>query len=227
MSEPFDRKLATADRKVHPWSVIFGKIVAMKKPPNTLPNDIEKLKALLLSERQSSAKKIKELEDKNQYLLEQFRLAQQRQFGKSSEANSGQGDLFNEAEELVDEVVEPEVEAISYTRNKPKRKPLPKDLPREVIVHDIAESEKVCDCCNGKLHKIGEHKSEQLKFIPAVVKVTEHVRPKYSCRACEKNETKVQIKIAPVPVSPIPKSFATPSLLSQIITSKYQFSLRV
>ncbi len=197
----------------------------MKKPPNTLPNDVDKLKELLLSERQISAKKINELEAQNHYLLEQFRLAQQKQFGKSSEANLGQGDLFNEAEKLVDEIVEPEVEAISYTRNKPKRKPLPEDLPREVIVHDIPESEKVCDCCNGELHKIGEDKSEQLKFIPAVVKVIEHRRPKYSCRACEKNETKVQIKIAPVPATPIPKSFATPSLLSQIITSKYQFSL--
>ncbi len=40
-----------------------------------------------------------------------------------------------------------------------------------------------------------------------------------------KRRTKVQIKIAPVPLSPIPKSTATPSLLSQIITSKYQYSL--
>ncbi len=200
----------------------------MKKPPNTLPNDIEKLKALLLSERQLSAEKdvtIQELQNKNQYLLEQFRLAQQKQFGKSSEGNEAQGDLFNEAEQLTDEVVAPEKETISYTRNKPKRKPLPKDLPREVIVHDIPESEKVCDCCQGELHKVGEDKSEQLKFIPAQVKVIEHRRPKYSCRACEKNETSVQIKIAPVPVSPIPKSIATPSLLSQIVTSKYQFSL--
>ena len=36
---------------------------------------------------------------------------------------------------------------------------------------------------------------------------------------------KVQIKQAPVPVSPIPKGIATPSLLSQIITSKYQYAL--
>jgi len=80
----------------------------MKKPPNTLPNDVEKLKALLLSERQTSAKKIKELEAQNHYLLEQFHLAQQKQFGKSSEGNEAQGDLFNEAEQLTDDVVAPE-----------------------------------------------------------------------------------------------------------------------
>ena len=72
---------------------------------------------------------------------------------------------------------------------------------------------------------MGEKKSEKLVFIPAQIKVIETVRPQYGCRHCEKMATKVQIKIAPVPSSPIPKSIATPSLLSQIITSKYQYSL--
>ena len=72
---------------------------------------------------------------------------------------------------------------------------------------------------------MGEDKSEQLEFIPAQIKVIEHVRPKYSCRHCEQQGTEVKIKIAPVPVSAIPKSIATASLLSQIITSKYQYAL--
>jgi transposase len=96
-----------------------------------------------------------------------------------------------------------------------------------VVVHDLADEDKICDCCGGELHKIGEARHEKLEFIPAQIKVIENVRPKYSCRSCEKNETKVQIKIAPVPLSPIPKSIATPSLLAQIITSKFQYSLRL
>ena len=94
-----------------------------------------------------------------------------------------------------------------------------------MIVHDLSDEEKVCDCCGHDLHQMGEKKSEQLKFIPAQIKVIEHVRPQYSCRQCEKVATQTKIKIAPVPLSPIPKSIATPSLLSQIITSKYQYSL--
>jgi transposase len=186
----------------------------MKKSPETLPTDVKTLQKMVL-----------ELRDQNQHLLEQFRLAQHKQFGKSSEIDSGQGELFNEAEEIADEVIEPEVETINYTRKKPKRQPLPKDLPREVRIHDLTDSEKVCDCCGEGLHPMGEKKSEQLEFIPAQVKVIENVRLQYSCRTCEKQGTKTTIKIAQVPLSPIPKSIATPSLLSQIITSKYQYSL--
>ena len=159
------------------------------------------------------------------YLQEQFRLAQQKQFGASSEGHPGPGELFNEAEELVSKAVEPEEETISYICNKPRRKPLPADLPREVVIHDIDDADKVCDCCDSELHKIGEDKSEKLEFIPAHVKVIEHVRPKYACRHYEKNGTSTTIKQAPVPNSIIPKGYATPSLLSRLITSKYQYGL--
>lgn len=197
----------------------------MKTVTQTLPNDVKELKALLLDERRIT----QELKEKNQYLLEQFRLAQHKQFGKSSEANLAQGELFNEAEQLIDEEISSEKnqdkETISYKRHKPKRQPLPKDLPREMVVVDLPDEEKNCDCCGNDLHKMGEKKSEKLKFIPAQIKVIETIRPQYSCRHCEKTETKVQIKIAPVPSSAIPKGIATPSLISQIITSKYQYSL--
>ena len=53
----------------------------------------------------------------------------------------------------------------------------------------------------------------------------EHVRPKYACRTCEKEGISNTVKQAPVPHSVIPKGYATPSLLSQIITSKYQYGL--
>jgi transposase len=193
----------------------------MKTTIESLPNDPKQLKALLLRERQL----VQQLEEKNQYLLEQFRLAQHKQFGKSSEVHAGQGELFNEAEQIIDEVPSEEKETTHKKNIKPKRQALPKDLARETIVVDLTDEEKVCDCCGHDLHQMGEKKSEQLKFIPAEVKVIETVRPQYSCRHCEKTDIQVPIKIAPVPSSPIPKSIATPSLLSQIITSKYQYSL--
>ncbi|WP_024599457.1 IS66 family transposase [Pseudoalteromonas sp. TAE56] len=155
-------------------------------------------------------------------LEERWNLAQQKQFGKSAEGFAGQGELFNEVEEIVEEV-EAEQQSISYTRKKPVRKPLPKDLPREQVIHDIID--KTCDCFGGELHKMGEDKSEKLEFIPAKIKVIEHIRPKYACRHCDKSSTQTQIKQASMPAMPINKGIATSSLLSQLITSKYQYGL--
>ena len=191
----------------------------MKNDIDALPNDPELLKKLLL-----------EMSVKCAHFEEMFRVAQNKQFGKSSEICPDQGDFFNEAEHVSDE--EPdndldrdEPEAASPKRKKPTRSKLPMDTLRETIIYDISDDEKQCDCCGHELHKMGEDKSEKLEFVPAQIKVVEHIRPKYSCRHCEKTSTKVVIKQAPLPPSIIPKSFATPSLLSQIITSKYQYAL--
>jgi len=191
----------------------------MKNDIDALPNDPELLKKLLL-----------EMSVKCAHFEEMFRVAQNKQFGKSSEVCPDQGDFFNEAEHVSDEELnsdleQEEPEAASPQRKKPTRSKLPMDTLRETIIYDISDDEKQCDCCGHELHKMGEDKSEKLEFVPAQIKVVEHVRPKYSCRNCEKTSIKVVIKQAPLPPSIIPKSFATPSLLSQIITSKYQYAL--
>jgi transposase len=51
------------------------------------------------------------------------------------------------------------------------------------IEHDLDESMKICKCgcC---LSKIGEEISERLDVIPAQVRVLQHVRFKYACKAC-------------------------------------------
>ena len=159
---------------------------------------------------------------KYHYLIEQIRLAKQQRFGSSSEKNILQADLFDEAgvelpKEVKEEISdEEEVEVKSHTRKKhPVRKPLPADLPREVIVHDIPESEKSCEC-GSTLVKIGEEISEQIKYVPAQLSVVQHVRPKYACKPCQEN-----VKIAAMPTLLLPKSMATPELVAHIIVSKY------
>ena len=72
---------------------------------------------------------------------------------------------------------------------------------------------------------MGEYRVEKLEFVPAKVLVKVYVYPKYSCRHCEKNDTQVKIKRAPLAPSPIAKSFASSSLLAEIIINKYQFAL--
>jgi len=173
---------------------------------------------------------IARLQNQVDYLNEQFRLAQHKKFAASTEVAPGQEDLFNEAEQEADlDSLAPEelkeAHGISYNRKKPGRKPLPKDLPREEVIHDIPEEDKVCACCQSEMHTIGDERSERLEYTPASFKVIENVRLKYSCRQCERSNTQVKLHIAPVPASPIPKSIATPSLLSQIIVQKYQYAL--
>ncbi len=72
---------------------------------------------------------------------------------------------------------------------------------------------------------MGEDISEKLEFIPAQIKVIEYARPKYACRHCEQVGTRNTIKQAKMPSMPIHKGIATGSLLSQLITSKYQYGL--
>jgi len=79
----------------------------MKTDIESLPDDPILLKKLLL-----------EISRKYAYLEEKFRLAQHKQFGKSTEGYPGQGELFNELEQLVDQLdaepSEADKESITY-----------------------------------------------------------------------------------------------------------------
>lgn len=93
---------------------------------------------------------------------------------------------------------------------------LPEHLPREIVEHDIDEYKKSCPCCGETRRRIGFESSEQLEFVPAVLKVIEHRRWKYACRRCEE-----QVIIAPVPDKPIAKGLPGPGLISSVVVGKY------
>ena len=187
-----------------------------------LPDDIEALKRLVLTQLARESHYEAELSR----LREALNLALIKRFGRSSEKlpPPEQLGLFNEAEALVEtaeaeQAPETPIEVPAHTRQRGKRAPLPEYLPRERIEHDLPEAEKTCSCgCT--LTRIGEETSEQLDVIPARVRVLQHVRLKYACKACEET-----IKTAPLPPQPIPKSNASPGLLAHIVTAKYQDAL--
>jgi transposase len=93
---------------------------------------------------------------------------------------------------------------------------LPEHLPREIVEHDIGDDKKSCPRCGETRQRIGCETSEQLEFVPAVLKVIEHRRWKYACRQCQE-----QVVIAPVPDKPIAKGLPGPGLLSSVVVSKY------
>jgi len=196
----------------------------MKIDSNNFPNDIEQLKTLLLD----SHEKIKNLESKTEHwqlkyesLLESFKIAQQHRYGASSEKNSDQDDLFDEADAPISsEDEEPTtdsvtVEAHERQKKHPKRSALPEHFPREEILIDVDDVDKVC-ACGCQKERFGESVSEQLDVVPPQLRVLRTVRPKYVCKACEGS-----ISIAPMPLLLLPKSIAAASFVAYTITAKY------
>jgi transposase len=169
----------------------------MKFNANSLPNDPEQLKQMLLELQQRMESELAEKDVAYQQLLERYNLKLANEYGKKSEKMPGADEVFNEVELVLDEhdkklLTDPLPNAT--TKTKPKRKPLPAELPRKEVIVDIDESDKVCDCCQNPLHKMGESSSEILEFVPAHIKVIKTIRPKYACRQCERNGIESVVK---------------------------------
>lgn len=107
----------------------------------------------------------------------------------------------------------PAASPILITTAKPRRRPLPEHLLRTTQTHLPQSS--VCPDCGGGLRKLGEDVSEVLEYVPACFRVIQHVRPKLSCRRCER------IVQAPAPSRPIARGLAGPGLLAHVLISKY------
>lgn len=74
----------------------------------------------------------------------------------------------------------------------------------------------VCPGCGSThLSALGEGVTKVLETIPARLKVVRHVRPKFSCRACE------TILQAPAPDLPIRKGRPGAGLIAQVVVDKY------
>lgn len=173
--------------------------------------------------------KVDELSAKVQWYEEQLRLGKQKQFGASSEKTPPEqmrfeNALLNEAELVADpKQAEPTVETITYQRRKQRgeREAKLADLPVETIEYQLPEAEQVCPCCNGPLHGMSTEVRQELKIIPAEVKVVKHIRHVYSCRRCEREGTETPVITAPMPKPAAPGSLASPSMLAFTMAQKY------
>jgi hypothetical protein len=164
-----------------------------------LPDNPKELKAIILCKDQDIT-----------ILEEQVRVLKKAIFGRKSEKPTideevtRQLHLFNEGEAPVEQEAQKELIIPEHTRQKPKRKPLPKDLPRVDVIHDIEESEKLCDC-GAELYRIGEEVREKLDITSARLRVIRHIRYKCACRSCERVESSdPTVKIVPLPLKSSP-----------------------
>lgn len=168
-----------------------------------------------------------ELSAKLNWYQEQFRLAQQKRFGASSEKTHPDQlelNLFNEAEVLATpEGQEPPTEQITYERRKAsgKRETELDRLPVETVTYELSEGEQVCSCCGGVLHEMSTQTRNEIVVIPAEVKVLRRIRKVYACRHCEREEICTPIVTAPMPKPVYPGSLASSSSMAYIMSQKY------
>ena len=121
-------------------------------------------------------------------------------------------------------------EIISYERkkpekkNKPVRQPLPDHLRREI---EVIEPEGIDD----NWERIGQEVTEILEHKPGELYVRQIIRPKYVPKKelqqseDEPSEDQKNVRIATLPLLPLPRSNAGASLLADLILSKYMYHL--
>jgi transposase len=206
----------------------------MKKTVNSTtptPTIEELLQRLEMLEKQNAEleaklKKQSSLEAKLKWTEEQLRLLQKNRFGFSSErTNPDQLELFNEVEkEANPDLPEPTLDSITYQRRRKvsgQREMMLENLPVETIDYRLSPEEQVCSCCGGNLHEMSTQVRQELKYIPAELKVVKHIQHIYSCRHCEREELETPIVTAPMPRPVHSGSLASPSLMAHIMNQKY------
>ena len=168
-----------------------------------------------------------ELQQQVNFFMEQFRLAQKKRFGASSEqTNCEQLSLFNEIEETAKpEAAEPKIEVVKeYHRQKKSRlskESLPEDLPVIEKEYTLPEEELLCTNCETKLTVIGKETRERLVIEPAKVSILREIRYIYCCRRCDKENTSVPIKKAVWPKTLIPGSIVTAEAAAHVMVQKF------
>ncbi|RWL43451.1 MAG: IS66 family transposase [Mesorhizobium sp.] len=183
----------------------------MTDAASALPDDPHALQAMLLAARVE-----------NERLRQIIKELQRYRFGRRAESLPEDQLLLGleEAEQVEAEgfasveAADPAKRDARARKRRANRGSLPAHLPRVEQVIDIAD--KICPCCRGQLHVMGEDLSERLDMIPAQFRVIVTRRPKYACRACE--EVVIQ---APAPARLVEGGIPTEATVAHVLVSKY------
>lgn len=156
------------------------------------------------------------------YLKALFRRVTNEVYGQSSERAHA---LFDEADQVYaissEEVEDGKAAPLDDSSKgggkgvRKKRKILPDHLPREDVVHDLADSDKICPTDGATLVKVGEEVREEVVYRPAKFIVKRHITLKYGCPKCHEG-----VQCACPPKRLLPGSVASPSILANLHISK-------
>lgn len=165
------------------------------------------------------------------YAREQVNQLLRHSFGRSKETvkeeNPDQLSLFEEDCQALPPSAPEEV--IVVHRRKKKRKghkaELLKDLPAQEVHYELIGEDCQCPKCQEDLKEIGRKLiREEPIFFPARLEKKQHIQHRYCCPHCEQaGET--NIFEAKVPRALLPHSLASASLVTEIITQKFDLHL--
>jgi transposase len=204
----------------------------MMTTADALPDDVGALRALILAEHAERAQLaernaiLERLTAKLAHIVAELKRAQ---FGRKSERITDD-QLALALDELETaaakanaeaEKADPERKAAAARKRRASRDEKLDHLPHEEVV--IEPESKVCPCCGGALHVIGEDTSKRLDKVPAALHVIVTRRPKYACRTCERTgaDEVAGIVQAPAPARLIEGGLSTEALVADVVVSKY------
>ena len=183
----------------------------MSSPAEPLTNDPIALQAMLAAERAE-----------NERLRQIIKELQRHRFGRRAESLPVDQLLLGleEVEQVeaegfaAEDIADPAKREARARKRRANRGSLPAHLPRIEQVINIPD--KICPCCKGMLHVMGEDRSERLDIVPAQFRVIVTRRPKYACRSCE--EVVVQ---APALARLVEGGIPTEATVAHVLVSKY------
>ncbi|RQU30137.1 IS66 family transposase [Burkholderia cenocepacia] len=180
-----------------------------------LPDDVEILRALLSEARAQLAERDLEIEQ----LRAQIDKLKRMQFGRKSEQLDREiTRLETQFEDLTggrgvtDVRRARQSSASTPVGDASPKEALPPHLPRE---DRVLEADAICPTCGSAMQPLGEDVSEQLARVAAMFRVIRTIRRKTVCPCGH------PISQPPMPGLPITRSIAHPSLLADILVSKY------
>ncbi len=173
---------------------------------------------------------LRHAEQRQQALQHQVELLTRRLFGPTSEkfhpdqllldgvliAGLDQGEVASATPPAVTEVQPHQRQVPGHGRSE-----LPAHLERVEVLVDLAPAEKVCAVTGAPLVVIGTERTEKLAYTPERLYVKVFVRPKYASPTQVNGSSVSGLKMAPLPLWPIAKCKADPSLLAAVAVAKF------
>ena len=185
--------------------------------------------------------KCAQAEAKAERFLEDFKLAQDKRFGKSSEKNiEGQMSLsdfniFNEAEASKEMLnIEPDIESLTQEntgvkdKNKKKKGSKRKDISKlqtNVIEFKLSSDKMFCPTCGEPLHFVKETIRVEIEVEPPKVYVNKYKTSHYACRNCQENDTGTFVVAEGAPKELFHNSNASPSAVADCMNKKYGMAI--